>query len=199
VAAFLRDSCIVGAGSSVEVARLWEAWKTWCEQEGRAPGSKSVFGRDLHAAAPTVKKTRPQGENGRTHVYEGITYDRSHNRTVAMTAMTTVTETHPGHSSHSTSPTHRHGWVSQQRRSRSQRQPARIKDRREPASACGQLVRRVVRLYCSTVICLSAARAVSAQGLGRFSLTQRTCCSDRFSLNSPSWRSTTSPRPGPIG
>ena len=72
VAAFVRDACIMGSAHRVEVDRLWAAWKAWCKNEGRAHGSKAVFGRDLHAAAPTIKKTRPRDDSGRTHVYKGI-------------------------------------------------------------------------------------------------------------------------------
>ena len=72
VAAFLHDACIMGSEHRVAVDRLWAVWTAWCENEGRAPGSKPVFGRDLHAAAPTIKKTRPHDDSGRTHVYNGI-------------------------------------------------------------------------------------------------------------------------------
>ena len=72
LSAFLRDACIMGSEHRVAVDRLWAAWKAWCENEGRAPGSKALFGRDLHAAAPTIKKTRPSGDGKRTSFYEGI-------------------------------------------------------------------------------------------------------------------------------
>ena len=72
LSAFLRDACIMGSEHRVAVDRLWAAWKAWCENEGRAPGSKALFGRDLHAAAPTIKKTRPAGDGKRTSFYEGI-------------------------------------------------------------------------------------------------------------------------------
>ena len=73
ISAFIRDSCDVGGGNSVDVAEIWKAWKFWCDDENRHPGTKAGLGRDLRAAVPTVKKTRPRttGPN-RPYVYEGI-------------------------------------------------------------------------------------------------------------------------------
>ena len=56
----------------MEVNALWSAWKTWCENEGRKPGTKACLGRDLRAAAPGMKKTRPLEGGSRPYVYEGI-------------------------------------------------------------------------------------------------------------------------------
>ena len=73
VSAFIRDTCVVGGGNGVEVDALWTAWKGWCEGENRHPGTKAGLGRDLKAAVPTVKKTRPRTEDEeRPYVYEGI-------------------------------------------------------------------------------------------------------------------------------
>ena len=62
VSAFIRDACDVGEDNGVEVDALWTAWKSWCEGENRHPGTKAGLGRDLKAAVPTVKKTRPRAE-----------------------------------------------------------------------------------------------------------------------------------------
>ena len=73
ISAFVRDTCVVGGDNSVEVDALWKTWKSWCEGENRHPGTKASLGRDLKAAVPTVKKTRPRTEDEeRTYVYEGI-------------------------------------------------------------------------------------------------------------------------------
>jgi len=73
ISAFVRDRCVVGAGSSVGVDGLWTAWKSWCEGENRHPGTKAGLGRDLKAAVPMVKKTRPRaGDDERLNVYEAI-------------------------------------------------------------------------------------------------------------------------------
>ena len=73
VSAFIRDTCVVEEGHRVEVDALWTVWKGWCEGENRHPGTKAGLGRDLKAAVPTVKKTRPRTEDEeRPYVYEGI-------------------------------------------------------------------------------------------------------------------------------
>ena len=75
VSAFIRDRCEVGGSEAVEPDTLWAAWKSWCESDNRPPGTKAVFGRDLKAAAPTMKRVRPRRddrEDGRRYVYQGI-------------------------------------------------------------------------------------------------------------------------------
>jgi putative DNA primase/helicase len=73
VGAFVRDRCVVGTGRQVGKDVLWAAWKAWCTDEGRStPGTKAVFGRDLSAAFPGIKATRPRIDGERVHLYEGI-------------------------------------------------------------------------------------------------------------------------------
>ena len=73
ISAFIRDECVVGTNNTVTVDTLWGAWKTWCEGDNRHPGTKAVWGRNLKAAAPTVHKAKPRGEdNRRMRVYEGL-------------------------------------------------------------------------------------------------------------------------------
>lgn len=70
VAAFVRDQCIVGVGHRVPADTLYEAWKLWCELEGRqAVTTRQTFGRDLAAAVAGV--TRRRG-TGMRPFYEGI-------------------------------------------------------------------------------------------------------------------------------
>ena len=71
ISAFIRDTCVVGH-NRVEAETLWVAWKTWCDGEGRHPGTKAVFGRDLKAAVPTVERVRSRHDDARSYVYEGI-------------------------------------------------------------------------------------------------------------------------------
>ena len=71
ISAFIRDTCVVGH-NRVEAEMLWVAWKTWCDGEGRHPGTKAVFGRDLKAAVPTVNRVRSRHDEARSYVYEGI-------------------------------------------------------------------------------------------------------------------------------
>jgi putative DNA primase/helicase len=70
VSAFVRDTCIVGPGYRVNVDAIYEAWKSWCDQEGRqAVTTKQTFGRDLAAAVAGVSRRRGSGRNP---FYEGI-------------------------------------------------------------------------------------------------------------------------------
>jgi len=73
VSAFVRERCTVRQDASIEVDDLWGAWREWCEGQGRGHGTKAVFGRDLHAALPAVKKSRPRDGEERQYKYEGIT------------------------------------------------------------------------------------------------------------------------------
>ncbi|MGD9720102.1 MAG: phage/plasmid primase, P4 family [Pirellulales bacterium] len=59
VSAFVRDECVVGPGYRVAVDVLYEAWRRWCEQEGRQiVTTKQTFGRDLAAAVAGVTRRR---------------------------------------------------------------------------------------------------------------------------------------------
>jgi putative DNA primase/helicase len=70
VSAFVRDACLVGPGHRVSVESLYDAWKGWCEGEGRqAVSTKQSFGRDL--AAAVVGITRRRG-TAMQPFYEGI-------------------------------------------------------------------------------------------------------------------------------
>jgi putative DNA primase/helicase len=73
VSAFARDRCAIGPTHEIEKDDLWDAWKRWSEDEGRSrPGTKALFARDLHAAFPTIRSTRPSRDGKRIHLYEGI-------------------------------------------------------------------------------------------------------------------------------
>jgi putative DNA primase/helicase len=73
VGAFVRDRCQRGAGHNTEVDLLYHAWRTWCEEQGRHPSNKAVFGRDLRAVVPGLKVTQPRDSSGRQRRhYEGL-------------------------------------------------------------------------------------------------------------------------------
>jgi putative DNA primase/helicase len=72
VSAFIRARCVVDGTATVEVDGLWTAWKAWCEEENHPLGTKATFGRDLRAAVPTLKRSRPREGDDRTYSYEGI-------------------------------------------------------------------------------------------------------------------------------
>jgi putative DNA primase/helicase len=70
VSAFVRDACIVGAGHRVSVDSLYDAWKRWCDDEGRqAVTTKQTFGRDLAAAIAGISRRRGTAQQP---FYEGI-------------------------------------------------------------------------------------------------------------------------------
>ena len=73
MAAFLRERCKFEGEASVVVDTLWAEWRLWCEGQGRGAGTKAIFGRDLRAAAPLIRKVRPWREQGaRPHEYSGL-------------------------------------------------------------------------------------------------------------------------------
>jgi len=70
VGAFVRERCVVGYGHRIWVDDLYNAWRQWCESEGRsAVTTKQTFGRDLLAAFPglTCRRNRRVAR-----FYEGI-------------------------------------------------------------------------------------------------------------------------------
>jgi len=76
VAAFVRERCVIDAGSNVEVDTIYAAYKLWCEESEHPRTTKHTFGRDLRAAVPSIRKVRP-GYRERQHAYTGITLSGS--------------------------------------------------------------------------------------------------------------------------
>jgi putative DNA primase/helicase len=76
VGAFVRDCCVVEPGLQETVARLFMGWEDWCADRNRRPGNEQTFGRDLLAAVPTLRRTRPRAGEGsertRERSYDGI-------------------------------------------------------------------------------------------------------------------------------
>ena len=58
--------------NEIEVDLLYGAYKAWCEDNEHPKASKQIFGRDLRAAVPSVRKTRPRDGTGRQQLYAGI-------------------------------------------------------------------------------------------------------------------------------
>lgn len=70
VGAFVRQRCEVGPGYRVAIDVLYEAWRSWCIDEGRtSPTTRQSFGRDLTAAVDGIARRR--GTND-VPFYEGI-------------------------------------------------------------------------------------------------------------------------------
>ena len=73
IKAFINDRCIVGPGLAVSVELLYQTWCAWCDNVGRKEyGTKQTFGRDLKAALPSLRSTRPRDDDNRYRSYEGI-------------------------------------------------------------------------------------------------------------------------------
>jgi putative DNA primase/helicase len=68
----VREECDVGPGYEIEVDMLYGAFKVWAENNGHKKSSKQVFGRDLHAAVPSLRKPQQRGTEKRRRVYSGI-------------------------------------------------------------------------------------------------------------------------------
>ncbi|HEX9624724.1 MAG TPA: phage/plasmid primase, P4 family, partial [Streptosporangiaceae bacterium] len=78
VSAFVRDRCETGV-YEVPVDDLYAEWKAWCDDNGRdKPGSKQIFGRNLSAVVPGLRRSQPRAEQpgtdhpARTRIYVGI-------------------------------------------------------------------------------------------------------------------------------
>jgi putative DNA primase/helicase len=67
ITAFVRDRCEVGPDNRVWIDQLYQAWRAWCDQEGRPATSRQIFGRDLLAAVPGVT-CRRHNLHGRFYV-----------------------------------------------------------------------------------------------------------------------------------
>ena len=73
IAAFLRERCDVARGYNVPKDRLFQAWKTWCDENGRdRAGTVQSFGRNLRAAVPWLGESQPRVPGHRVRYYEGI-------------------------------------------------------------------------------------------------------------------------------
>lgn len=72
VSAFVRDRCNVDPKEWVSRDDLYDAWKVWAEENGHHPGATSSFGRDLHAAVPSIRPAQRTIADRRIRVHTGI-------------------------------------------------------------------------------------------------------------------------------
>jgi putative DNA primase/helicase len=74
VGEFVKTCCFVGPDQQVPRKDLYARFKTWCEDSKgtKNPPTESTFGRDLHAACPSVRTARPRQDGDRQRVYQGI-------------------------------------------------------------------------------------------------------------------------------
>jgi putative DNA primase/helicase len=62
VSAFVRDECERGPQYDVEAKKLYAAWKEWCEANGHRVTASHVFGGDLRAVIPGLRRFQPHGQ-----------------------------------------------------------------------------------------------------------------------------------------
>jgi len=75
ITAFIKERCEFKPYATIPVASLFNAWCDWCNVNGyRRPGNVQSFGKNLFAAFPEIKKTRPQEDLTRERCYEGISF-----------------------------------------------------------------------------------------------------------------------------
>jgi putative DNA primase/helicase len=72
IAAFARERCEMGTDKQVGVDDLYTRYKAWAEENGQEKKSKNLFGRDLRAINPAIRKARPWAGGDRDMVYTGI-------------------------------------------------------------------------------------------------------------------------------
>jgi putative DNA primase/helicase len=73
IAAFVRDECVCGPLAQVETGALFLAWRTWCARQGMPhAGTLQTFGRDLHAAFPSIVLTQRRVGGDRERFYRGV-------------------------------------------------------------------------------------------------------------------------------
>jgi putative DNA primase/helicase len=72
-AAFVREWAEKSPEHECPVARAYQAWRLWCAEHGRRPTSEVVFGRDLRAAVPGLKRVQVGGrDEKRVWHYRGL-------------------------------------------------------------------------------------------------------------------------------
>ena len=73
IAAFIKERGTVAPGLRIAADDLFEAWKGWCEANGRREaGTVQSFGRDLRAAVAGLRITQPRVGGVQVRHYEGI-------------------------------------------------------------------------------------------------------------------------------
>lgn len=73
ISVFLRDVCVIDPAKETDVAQLYERWSSWCKSNGREPGNKQVFCRDMRTSIPVLREVqRSRPDKTRYRAYEGI-------------------------------------------------------------------------------------------------------------------------------
>lgn len=69
---FIRECCVIGPDESAERTELYNAYCNWATSQGLRCSSIATFGRDLNAAQPGLKRSRPGARGSRENLYSGI-------------------------------------------------------------------------------------------------------------------------------
>jgi putative DNA primase/helicase len=73
ISAFIKEYCRVAPGLRCPADDLFDAWKSWCEANGRREaGTVQSFGRDLRAAVAGLRVSQPRVGGIQVRHYEGI-------------------------------------------------------------------------------------------------------------------------------
>jgi putative DNA primase/helicase len=72
VATFVREKCDLGSEYRISHDDLYLAYCSWRETNGHPRPTKEIFGRDLRAAFPSIRATRPREDGDRHRFYAGI-------------------------------------------------------------------------------------------------------------------------------
>lgn len=73
ITAFVRDMCELGPSHEIIIGELYAAWRQWCQLTGRTqPGVRQMFGRNLRAAFPNIRRYQPNVAGERDRAYVGI-------------------------------------------------------------------------------------------------------------------------------
>ncbi len=74
IRAFVKERCEMRPGTSVECGYLFNEWLAWNRANNREQaGTRQIFGRNLLAAFPQIKRSQPRDGDKRVRMYEGIT------------------------------------------------------------------------------------------------------------------------------
>jgi putative DNA primase/helicase len=77
---FIKERCVSDPLSSVGVGELFDEWKKWCWENNVPTGTKQTFGRDLHAADPSIETKQERVGDSRQRCYRGIGLSRDDTR-----------------------------------------------------------------------------------------------------------------------
>ena len=74
IRAFIDERCEVGPGNSVAIDVLFRQFCEWSDTQNFRPPTKPTFGKNLNAAVPSLKTSKPRvpGVDSRQRRYEGI-------------------------------------------------------------------------------------------------------------------------------